>query len=378
MQAFLRLLQRVRAPALPVGEFTMEVGGSQSLQVLMRHGIVLRADPATWWCCGGAERSTCPRQIVENPMDRGRPFRAICPASPSGCSSVLLTEHDLERLTTSTEAISALLRHLFGTIPGARLDGSGVLGYKGIPLGTLGPPGRQRDVFLALEPLDSAFLAFVGDRRNARQHSLVLVPSAWRLPMGLLDRHGPADHVEILCLDQVLTIAGDEVVLAMPPDLMSSTAGVDTQPFCRLLDPAGLRPIVAAEYQAILAGGQYGLLLDLTVMTGKGYAAYLRGVEGPIRKRLTRNGGLILGELILTGRPVAEEQLKWTSIDYPLKVFERNRAIIEGREGKPSSRSWRLFHSQRAAGSKSVELVFSPPDGFRYAVLLSLQTPEDK
>jgi hypothetical protein len=297
---------------------------------------------------------------------------------------VALSGDDLEMLAASTDGMATLLRRLLALVPGPRIERPPTHGYHAIPLGSAQAAVAHRDVFLALAPLDPSFLLFLAERRTARQRALVLVPSAWRLQLALLDRHGPSDHVEIVCLDHLLAVKDDDIVLATSPDASAPSAPVlvshqSIQPFCRLLDPSGLRDIDVTEYQSILASVQYSLVLDVAVMALRGgYAAYVPGARGPIEKRLTRNGALILGELMFTGQPTAADRLRWTGLSHPIKVFERSRSIIEADTKARHPRAWRLFHAHKPPGSSVVELAFRPPEGFRYALLLSPQASTHK
>lgn len=377
MRAFLRLLQQDREPVLHTAMFAEQIGG-ETFDALKRSGVLVRADPADWYPCGGPDGDGCPRRVVENPGNPEHPYIAVCGREPPGCLDVPLTEANLEQTAVSVAGLARWLRELFD------IQGTFELTDTVFPdvltLGQAQWGGINRDVFLAFAPLNPAFPTFLALRKKASQGTLVLVPTRLWVPTSLSDLHGPGDRVELLFLEDVLENQNGAIRLNLTESLPNAVREIASpcyspdRPFCRLLDQNGDRPISESEYRAIKNNADdRDLFIDTTTTIDAGrHPAGRRDLKGTYKETaLTPNEARLLIALISTRKSMSLHELRSLGPDHPDKVIERARRKVDV---KLSRYNWRAIHTLRGDGiPESKQYSFNPPAEMSSAVLLPIK-----
>lgn len=206
-------------------QVTPEVERALRASRVMRDGA-----PAVCWPC--EEHADCVREVHDNHPAAAKPFVARCSRVPAECHAVELSADDRAEVAISLPDFVRALRALLGVDDG-HASTSGALPRRAIEPIRLGAQssGGSRDVFLATT-LDSAALAsFLALRGSADRPTLVLVPTASRLAPNTIARHGAGDHVEIVVLEDALTLRdGALALLSARPRMRLVSATQDARP----------------------------------------------------------------------------------------------------------------------------------------------------
>jgi hypothetical protein len=377
MRAFLRLLQRDREPVLHTAMFAEQIGG-ETFDALKCAGVLVRADPADWYPCGGPDGDGCPRRVVENPGNPEHPYIAICGREPPGCLDVPLTEADLEQTAVSVAGLVRWLRELFD-IRGT-FELSDTVFPDVLTLGQAEWDGLNRDVFLAFAPSTPAFPTFLALRKKARQGTLVLAPTRRCVPTSLSDLYSPGDRVELLFLEDALKNQNGAIRLNLTESLPSTVREIASpyyspdRPFCRMFDQNGDRPITESEYRAIQnQADDRDLFIDMTTTIDAGrHPAGRRDLNGTYEETaVTPNEAMLLVTLISARRPMSLHDLRALGPDHPDKIIERARRKADV---KLSRYNWRAIHTLRGNGTPELkQYSFNPPVGMSFVVLLPIK-----
>ena len=160
-----------------------------------------------------SHRAGCTREVREV---KGR-WLATCGQSPPECDDEWLGREAVATVVIRLASLATLIARQLG-VRRAREDLPHAWGAPAEPrlLGTqerASFEGAVRDVFLSLRPRAEVTVAWLALRERAARAALVIVPTARRLAPEVPARHGPMDRVEILALDDALTLKDGVVAL---------------------------------------------------------------------------------------------------------------------------------------------------------------------
>ena len=369
MRSFLRLLHRNAAPRGVLKQFRLTVGDAQ-IHALQNEGILLPGTLADRYPCPG--RGTgCPMRIVENADDTHFGLMAV-PASTRCCHAIPLTFEEATEWYVDHLRLAARIAELHG-VRGAP-DVNAHEHPLTTALGRVPWRGVECDALLCLDLTRTGAAGFLFARTNKGRRTVVFTHARMDSNYPNLDQHfGPGDTVEIVYLEDCLSVAGDNLALlsALPQPL----AGEGNAPaFCLLVTERGREIIDRATYDQVVANRRMlQLFLNRIAGAGAECAAGRQLPDGTFESvNLSAQHALIVSELIEKSRPLRVDQLdalRTTGADRRRKQVEAARKAIDVPLG---TRKWRAIQLHRRSPSEANEYSFDPPDGMRFAALLPI------
>lgn len=367
MRALLRSLQGGATTGGLRSSLDAELG-REVVDALIGAKLLVRGARATRFPCprGG---SRCPREVVPNVGDPAHPFVAVPGGDELCCEPVPIAEADLATWTFSYRAFATELARLFG------IEGDANVRDEVFPatfaLGRGHYAGLARDVFLSLNLMGAAPVAFLRARLAQGLATLVLAHTRSRFVSPEIDAHFRAGTVVVVYLDEVLALRGGRVTkleAESPPGAARADAG---PAFCTVIDAGGRRSVDEAEYRRIVARAEeFDLFLDTTTTVDGGRYACGRREGGVfVRRAVTPQQGLAYAELVQRRTPLrAAEIVALRGVNHPEKLVEYARKEID----VPLSRyKWRATELLRGDGGKAKQYWFKPPAELRWVVLLA-------
>ncbi|MGO8992392.1 MAG: hypothetical protein ACLQVI_03625 [Polyangiaceae bacterium] len=206
LAGFFDLVEQVGCVRVPAATLAGSVPAA-AVAALRAERVLEEGSPAEALPC--AHRAGCTREVREV----GGRWLATCGQAPPECDDEWLARDDVRTLVIRLASLTRLIARHFG-VRRAREElpqGTPGWGAPGEPrlLGTqerAALEGAVRDVFLSLRPRVEVTDAWLALRERAARAALVIVPTMKRLGPELPARHGPMDRVEILALDDALTV----------------------------------------------------------------------------------------------------------------------------------------------------------------------------
>ena len=206
---------RVSAPALT------ECASASALAALRAEGVLEDGRPAETLPC--EEDELCDREVRDTwegkkgPHDAARRYLAVCGRYQPHCDSEWVDESEVRTVHVRLEALQRMVMRLLAVRPGpSELPRARAWGERPEPrrIGTRGGHGgATRDVFLSLRPRNELTRSWLALRERGARGVLVIVPTMRRLEEEVVATCTPIDDVEILALDEALTVR-DGVVAA--------------------------------------------------------------------------------------------------------------------------------------------------------------------
>jgi len=365
-----KLLQVLRPHDLKLRDATWdERFGAELVTILRRARVLHDAGLASTYECGGAHCGER-RRVVPVPNDKtGRPYVALC-AIDGGCLDLQLSENELRLSTLSFAGAIELLRAAL------RVQGAGAAAQIApdvFALGAIERGGARADAFLALNPDLEAFPYFLTARGTAQRATIVFTNTTRWLPQPLVDLHGPGRRVEIVLLEDVLTLRNDAVVateIATPR--MRAPVLSPEPPACVRLDADGERVLSAEEYQATLERAALDLDLFLDFSTQHRVTKKKTVYRGGRR----RDGAYSGVELRVSEAAVAAELIE-RSCRHAGYLKVRDLVAMRDHDRQTFNRAWQQLDPEPRAflekqpGSRDADAAFrfKPPRGRRWALL---------
>ncbi len=369
MRWFLGLLSNGGLPTALTKQF-FELVGEKYFSALEKHGIIQTGEPARWYP-GPAEDPTTLRRIVENPGDPEYPFVAI-PDGDELNESVRLRRDEIALTTTSLLHLLRACQELFGAAGPVSMDT--MLFPHTYSLGT---EADGREVLFSSAISDEGFPAFLLARKLLVRPTLVIVPARtqWMLP-GLEPQHGPGDKVEIIFLEDELTLRKGDLArngTRHPPQTPATIATTSSfSPFCTVLTGGGEQVLSEEGYRRIVdRAGSYALFVD-TLVTIRAGRHPGRCVDDSSQLRdfsLTVHEAGALVELVDRRRALRPAELhcfREAQISNPIKLVEGMRRKVDVKYGRGN---WRSIHTLPAPLPEAKQFVFNPPADLRYAIV---------
>ena len=206
-KALLELIESYGSATLP-GSLLLERCGRSAVETFISLGLLGAASRAARHPCGD-DRHGCSRHITEDGTDTELPLVAHCNRMPAKCASVHLSEDDCVEHAVILRGLELALLSLFHVTP--------TLSRREPPLEKVGVQrgrARDRDVFVAWQPIEPAFSLALRLRESVDRPALVLVPTARGVSPDLWRRHGAKSRIEIRALDTALDLKDGELVLS--------------------------------------------------------------------------------------------------------------------------------------------------------------------
>jgi hypothetical protein len=362
LEEFLALVEQAKSPTLHVPDWHARIGAELTV-VLARLGVLVAAEPATWFACGGPWGDGCPRRVVDNRGCASHPFVAVCGRDDGGCVEVLLRADEREVLTLSLDGLVRQLRRSLGV-------GGAVERDAGFPDTRRIGERAGRPVFLALSPALPGFDAWLAARGDA----LVLAPVGRGVPSALRDRFASGQRVELVTLRDVLRVDADALVGTIPVRILQvrepAGAPYGTRPtVCVVIDHDGQRTLTADEYRALVARARdLDLFVDTTVtVDGGAHRGLRRDDDGGVDETpLTKHEAAAIVELISTRKALRAGDFATVAVNAVDKVVERARSKIDVKQGRYK---WRAIHTLAADTPEAKRWQFNPPPELQYAVV---------
>lgn len=362
LHELLRLIEQAKSPTLHVPDWHARIGPALTAS-LVRAGVLVAGEPASWFPCGGPWGDGCPRRVIENRGCASHPFVAVCGRDDGSCVEVLLRADERKVLTFSLDGLVRQLRRMLG-VGGAVERDVGFPDARGL--------GERagRPVFLALSPALPGFDAWLAARGDA----VVLVPVARRVATALRDRFAPGQRVELVTLRDILRVEDHALIGALPERILQvrEPAGAPygaRPPVCVVIDHEGQRALSAHEYRSLVArAGELDLFLDTTItVDGGAHRGLRRDDAGAVDETaLTKYEAAAIVELISTRRALRAGDFATVGVNAVDKVVERARSKIDVKQGRYK---WRAIHTLAADTPEAKRWHFNPPDRLRFAVV---------
>lgn len=361
LEEFLALVEHAKSPTLHVPDWHARIGPALTA-LLVRAGVLVAGEPASWFPCGGPWGDGCPRRVVENRGCASHPFVAVCGRDDDSCVEVLLRADAREVLTLSLDGLVRQLRRILGVAGAVERD--------------VGFPDARRlgeraglQVFLALSPALPGFDAWLAARGDA----LVLVPVGRGVPSALRYRFASGQRVELVPLRDVLRVDDGALVGALPERLLNvrEPAGlpyVARPAVCVVIDHEGRRALNADEYRALVARArELDLFVDTTVtVDGGAHRGLRRDSAGDVEEAaLTKHEAAAIVELISTRKALRAGDFATVAVNAVDKVVERARSKIDVKQGRYK---WRAIHTLAADTPEAKRWQFNPPPTLRFAL----------
>jgi hypothetical protein len=134
----------------------------------------------------------------------------VCGHSWADCATEIVAAEEYGQHAVDERALLHLLQRLFG-VEGQSVRSEG----RGQPIRLGSTSGGECEVWAWLRPSEPAFANWIGDletRARGKHRARVLVPTPRRIYSHTFERYGPGQPVEVVHLDQALTIVGREIV----------------------------------------------------------------------------------------------------------------------------------------------------------------------
>jgi hypothetical protein len=302
--------------------------------------------------------------VVTNHGCASHPFVAVCGRDDGSCVEVLLRADAREVLTVSIDAFARQLRRVLGV-------GGAVERDAGFPDTRRIGERAGRPMFLALSPALPGFDAWLAARGDA----VVLVPVARGVPTALRDRSAPGQRVELVTLRDILRVADDALVGALPERVLQvrepAAAPYGARPaVCVVIDHEGQRALNADEYRALVARARdLDLFVDTTVtVDGGAHRGLRRNDAGEVEEAaLTKHEAAAIVELISSRKALRAGDFGSVGVNAVGKVVERARSKIDVKQGRYK---WRAIHTLAADTPAAKRWQFNPAPEFRFALAI--------
>jgi len=352
----MKLLEQSQVPSMH-RPWWHDYVGEQLTQALLDSGLLLKANPTTWYPCGGPRDNGCPRFVIQ---ENGR-FVAVCGRTPKACPELVLTEDELCPLEFSHKAFVHALRRGFAIT--GKIDADDV----DFPNTTRIGDRAGRAVYLALSPAYPGFESWLGSRGEA----LVLVPSARRIATKTFERFNARNETQLVALSNTLRLVSGRLVGTLGEELLWAKEPTADPAVCVVVDQDGRRTLSSREYQQLVAhADEYDLFIDTTVtIEGGGHRGGRRTGTGEWEEvSLTKHEAAVLVELITTRKALRTGDFKTVSVNHVGKTVEHARKKIDL---SLRTREWRSIHTLPGDVREAKRWVFNPAPSIRWAALIA-------
>jgi hypothetical protein len=206
LRGVLTLLERYGSVVVPAGDLD-ELASGEARAALHASGVISSAAAAATWPC---DVRGCSREVRSNHDGARRPLVAVCCQAPPACAPVELGFDDVAQKALAADVLVGAACALFG----ARADAAALaklrepraLGDACAPALVAASTEPPRDVFWVGSPRALDLGGFCARRERVLRGTLVLVPTADRVPPDVAARFAPGEHVEVRALADTLTV----------------------------------------------------------------------------------------------------------------------------------------------------------------------------
>ncbi len=206
LRGVLTLVERYGSVVVPARDVD-ELASGEARAALHASGVISSAAAAATWPC---DVRGCSREVRSNHDGARRPLVAVCCQAPPACAPVELGFDDVAQKALAADVLVGAACALFGaTVDAAalaKLREPRALGDACAPALVAACAEPPRDVFWVGSPRALDLGGFCARRERVVRGSLVLVPTADRVPADVAARFAPGEHVEVRALADSLTV----------------------------------------------------------------------------------------------------------------------------------------------------------------------------